>query len=197
MRLNNKGLTLIELVISVALVSIVVVFLYTLLIDINKTLTTPDFAIDNQNERLEIIKTVHNDLVDTTITRVSATNQSIELVTSEGNVKFSVTSTTVSETNSLGLNVETPYHTVTYKGLENTTKWTLDNVFKLDELSVCYFKLSDKTPLMEAIYILKWTVPVYTMNELNDSNNNNVIDDLTFSIIGNHSFTGVTECTTS
>ncbi len=59
--MNRKGITLIEFIISVALVGIVMLFLFNLLIDVQYMSKNGDFASDNQLNRASIIKTVMED----------------------------------------------------------------------------------------------------------------------------------------
>ena len=46
--LNKKGSSLLELIISIALISVVMGFLVKLLVDLNNKDTNSDFAINNQ-----------------------------------------------------------------------------------------------------------------------------------------------------
>ena len=71
MKLNKKGTTLIELVVSIALLSIVMVFMFRLLADVNNDKYNNDFAEDNQVTRAEIIKTIEEDLQTKNIINVA------------------------------------------------------------------------------------------------------------------------------
>jgi len=62
--LNNKGMTLVELIISVALLSIVMTFLFKIIIDVKYEKDNSGFAEANQVNRAEFIRTVQNDLLD-------------------------------------------------------------------------------------------------------------------------------------
>ena len=55
---NKKGLTLIELLVTLLLVSIIVVFIYRLILNMNNQTTNPEFAMSNQTVRTEIIRTI-------------------------------------------------------------------------------------------------------------------------------------------
>ena len=72
---NKKGLTLIELLVTLLLVSIVVVFIYRLILNVNSQTTNPEFAMSNQTIRTEIIRTVEADLVSHDITRLEVVQQ--------------------------------------------------------------------------------------------------------------------------
>jgi len=64
MKLNNKGMTLVELIISVALLSVVLGFLFKVLLDVKYESDDAGFAIASQVNRAEIIKEIQNDLID-------------------------------------------------------------------------------------------------------------------------------------
>ena len=61
---NKKGITLVELIISVALISIVVLFLFQLFLDVRYSDRKVDYARNNQQERAIILKTVQDDFLD-------------------------------------------------------------------------------------------------------------------------------------
>ena len=68
--LNKKGTTLAEVIISIALISVVLVFMIRLLIDLNNMETNTNFASANQMTRAEIIRMIGNDLNDLELTQV-------------------------------------------------------------------------------------------------------------------------------
>ena len=61
-KLNNKGNTLIELIISIALMSVVLVSMVRLLVDLNNTNTNNVYAKNNEVVRSEIIRAIETDL---------------------------------------------------------------------------------------------------------------------------------------
>ncbi len=62
MKLDNKGMTLIELLVSIVLISTVLVFLFQILIDLKNETDNNSFAYNNQIKRMEIIYNIENDL---------------------------------------------------------------------------------------------------------------------------------------
>ena len=72
--LNNKGMSLVEVIISIALISVVLVFMIKLLIDVNNTQTNNDYAKDNQTIRTEILRAIHNDLNTKTLRSVDGSS---------------------------------------------------------------------------------------------------------------------------
>ena len=61
-KLNNKGNTLIELIISIELMSVVLVSMVRLLVDLNNTNTNSVYAKNNEVVRSEIIRAIETDL---------------------------------------------------------------------------------------------------------------------------------------
>ena len=61
MRLSNKGMSLMELLISIALVGVVLVFIFQLLVDLKDEKETNNFVYDNQLNRIQAIKVVEDD----------------------------------------------------------------------------------------------------------------------------------------
>ena len=62
MNLNNKGITLVELLVSIVLVSVVLVFIVQLITDLKNETQGNDFAYNNQLNRTEVLYTLQNDL---------------------------------------------------------------------------------------------------------------------------------------
>ena len=67
--MNKKGFTLIELMVSIALISIVMIFLFQLLNDLSYNANYPKYARTNQVNRAEIIKNIQAELLDNPIVR--------------------------------------------------------------------------------------------------------------------------------
>ena len=59
---NKKGLTLVELLISIVLVGIVIVFIFELLNDLKTEADNTDYALANQFNHIEIVNAIENDL---------------------------------------------------------------------------------------------------------------------------------------
>ena len=58
---KSRGITLIELVVSIALVAIVMLFLFNLLLDVQYSSQNGEFAKDNQLNRASIVRNVMDD----------------------------------------------------------------------------------------------------------------------------------------
>lgn len=185
-KLNKKGNTLIELIISIALMSIVLVFLMHLLIDLNNTNTNNKFAKNNQINRTEIIKFIEQDLNKNTLTKIEDNSTSDTLI-----IKFLFKDnkeSTITATN----------NTFTYENSENNKRlWTMkDATINTKKATVLYREGSyeDNGFTNNVIYTLQIDIEIYTKNDLNKEKNNNLVDDILLSYYGKTSdFTSLTK----
>lgn len=185
-KLNKKGNTLIELIISIALMSIVLVFLMHLLIDLNNTNTNNKFAKNNQINRTEIIKFIEQDLNKNTLTKIEDNSTSDTLI-----IKFLFKDnkeSTITATN----------NTFTYENSENNKRlWTMkDATINTKKANVLYREGSyeDNGITNNVIYTLQIDIEIYTTNDLNKEKNNNLVDDILLSYYGKTSdFTSLTK----
>lgn len=167
-KLNNKGTTIVELIVSLALISVVLIFMFRLLIDVNNEQTNNDFAIDNQIVRAEIIKNIESEMTSKVLKNISssgstASNLIIKFTFGDG------TSSTLSATDS----------SLTYTNtLAQTKRWTMDNC--------TLYPNSAKVSLTKDgnIYAINIDIEIHTTNDLNNHAKNNTIDDITLSYIG-------------
>lgn len=167
---NNKGVTLVELIICITLISIIMMFLFKLLADIRYNDKNIDFNRDNQLQRAVIMKLVQDDFLDKKLIGLSDTKSTeSELVLdfiyqTKPNATLRVSANNISYTNSLG-----------------TEKWALPNDnglakwnTKCVQFDTSFFSHSDATS-----FYIKITIPM-----LMGSKNENTIDDLEFFYIG-------------
>ena len=175
MKLNNKGTSLVELIVSIALLSVVMLFMFNLLLDLNNEYTNPPFAKDNQVNRTEILREIHNDLNDNIITKVEPIAKNVnDRLYKE--VKFVLKDNLYSI-----LRVEEK--SITYKSSTNETKkWTLKNCnANFEDVFVSSIGNNDTN-----IYSMIIRIEIYNNNGKNSSHkNNNPIDDIVISYFGN------------
>lgn len=69
--MKKKGMTLVEVIISVGLISVVMIFLFNLLLDIQYQSNHSSYLKENQRNRALIIKRVEEDLMNNPLTSVS------------------------------------------------------------------------------------------------------------------------------
>lgn len=171
MKLNNKGITLVELIVSIALISIVIMFLFRLLIDVRYSNSSIDFSRENQQTRAIILKTIQEDLLEKKLSSFStsvfdASSLAIYLTFKEG-VNSKLAKITITE------------DTLTYTNDEDITeKWSLKNKeenLKFDIQCVRYSRLQKS----DDFFYIRFTIPVVV-----GSKNKNYIDDLEFFYLG-------------
>lgn len=71
MKLNKKGMTLVEIIISIALISIVLVFLFSLLVDVKDMNDEASINSDYLINKALILKNIEEDLDETTSLKIS------------------------------------------------------------------------------------------------------------------------------
>lgn len=172
---NKKGTTLVEVIISIALISIVLAFMIKLLIDINNTDTNNKYAKGNQIKRAEIIRTIENDIKDKVITQITnnTTDKTIEIKYNDNSSsKISLTDKTVKYTDTNN----------------KTEKWTLDEgTIYTDNITI---NLNYNNSLgSDSIYALLIDIEIHTANENNTVGKNNTIDDILINYIGYNEIT--------
>lgn len=74
MKLNRKGMTLVEIIISVGLIAIVMVFLFRILVDIRHESTMSSTNTKDMVNRTEIISKIQDKIIDDTLTHIQVNN---------------------------------------------------------------------------------------------------------------------------
>lgn len=170
MKLNKKGISIIELIVSIALMSVVMLFLYNLLSNVTFEKDDDYFASLNQANRIEIISTIENDMIcDNTVEFMgivdnSSTSQTLTL---KGTKTYKIT------TNKSGNDYK-----ITYENGTNRQTWTIKGG-KFGKIN-CSNKLGDgiiETNVTQCI------IPIYTTNINDKEDNNNTLDDIIFTFI--------------
>ena len=184
MRLNNKGLTLVELLISIILVGIVLSFLFQLLIALKDETEYNDFAFNNQVNRLEVIYAVQSDLSQYVLTGVEDASEGDNFLINfyfqkDGEPKEAFLKSEKKPKDSIN---EDRYY-LSYTNVEGiTTTWLMKNA-TIDKCgNFTYLKDSNNY-----YFILNLLIYNSIYNEKNNSNFNNIIDDIGISYAGNSS----------
>ena len=84
MKINNKGMTLIELLVSIVLLSTVLIFLFQLLNNLKAERENNNYASKNQVNRAEIITAIENDLNKYTLTFIEDKSNNNNLILNFG-----------------------------------------------------------------------------------------------------------------
>lgn len=169
--LNKKGTSIIELIISIALLSIVLTFMLKLLVDLNNIRTNSKFAKDNQIIRSEIIRTIENDIKNKTITNITSTkngnNIRLTFTFTNGSSIMDITPTTLSYLKTNG----------------NSRKWAMEDC----KLYTSKIYLNKIISTNSCSFILN--IQVHTSNNENNASRNNPLDDIQISyFINNDSY---------
>lgn len=170
MKLNNKGITLVELIVSISLISIVIMFLFRLLVDIRYSENSTDFNRANQQTRAVILKTIQEDFLERKVVGlVDRTQNEGEFV-----VEFSYGDHT---TGRLMILVDS----VTYTNNAGTEKWNLEHETEGTRLGINCVSYSTSLPLnLEGeFFYMKMTIPVIV-----NARKKNYIDDLELFYLG-------------
>lgn len=193
MKLNNKGVTIIELLVSVALLSVVLMFLYNLLSSVTFEKDNDFIANSNQANRIDIINTIESDLILDNNIEIDKNKDNILIL--KGTMKGTTTYKIVITENTLAYYVnDIIQNTWKIKGATlgnincNKTKGgtnTSNDVTEcsdnpINNPSSCHKLTSSQ---MDSIKITECTIPVYTKNVNNTKDNNNTLDDIIFSFI--------------
>lgn len=186
MKLNNKGLTLVELLISIVLTGIVLAFLFNLLVDLKDETDNSDFAYNNQVNRLEVIYAVQKELIQYPLAGIQdlSVNNNIRInfyYRKGGMIKTSVLSTDKTPGSILS---DDKYY-IRYTNInEETTTWLMKGA-SIDKCGMFTFLIDSTTNN----YYFHLNIPLYNSvyNEKNNSNNNNTVDDIEISYTGSAS----------
>lgn len=148
MRLNNKGMTLVEIIISVALISIVMGFLFKVILDVNYERDNFDYASTNQINRAEIISLIQKEVITYGLEDVTSTDTELVLETSFKPITLKVSS---------------DKRILSYE--EKNRKWAIkDNSYKFGNIEV--------ENILDDEYV-KITIPIR-----NALDNDKLIDDI-------------------
>ena len=172
MKLDNKGITLVELIISVALISIVIIFLFRLLVDVRYNNHNTDFNLENQQTRAMIIKTIETDFLEKKL---------VGLSDSATNTLTSITFFYKDGTSGV-LTIEEDK--VSYTNPNGTEKWLLqkENDFTKIAFQCVTYRSSLSQPSLKEngeFFSVKINVPIIV-----SSTSKNTLDDLEFFYIG-------------
>ncbi len=175
--LNNKGMSLMEILVSIILISVVLVFLFELLIDLKNESKNNDYASNNQINRMEIIYNLENELNKYRLVGLKDESTSDNLVLDfyydvEGK-EVKTTLETLKEDNT---------YLMRYRGIDNKFTYKMQGA----EVNPCaYFTsyIDEDT----SNYYFKLNIFVYSdpYHERNNLGFNNALDDIEISYMGN------------
>lgn len=156
--MNKKGITLIEVLISISLVAIVSLLLIKVIFSLNNINNNANYASEDEISRAQIIKIIEQDFLNLKLKDITITKKENSAI-----IVFKY------ENESKELIVEN--NSITY----NLERHSLNTKNATYSLNVDY----RKAPIDEHYYLINLTIPVL-INEENTSN----IDDLNLTYIG-------------
>lgn len=167
---NKRGITLIELIISIALISIVIVFLFQLLVDVKNSDNKIDYAKEFQQQRAVIIKNIQEDFLNN------------KLVNMRDHSVFSAEGTKIAFafSNSKSSELSVTKDTIEYKNIAGVKEvWKLKDNRSFDCLLPYNVIGYNEEHLDQKNYSISITIPLQIK-----SKNENVMDDLQIFYLG-------------
>ncbi len=168
-KLNNKGLTLIELIVSISLISVVMLFLYALLGNVTYESDEEFFASKNQEQRIEIVNYIENLMKNAEVSDVTIAKISGQTTIQFKQKSLSKTYTIIITSNNIKIKDAT----------KTLRQWDIaQGSFSFSDTACKSLDTSSSS------YVL-WscTIPVYTLSNNNSAANNNTIDDIIVSFL--------------
>lgn len=198
--MDKKGFTMTELMVSIAIISVVMVFLVKMLIDVRYDNRNELYDTKNQINRAEIIKTIQNDLDEKVITSINDSGSADnELVININAININTNSNTSAKIEAVTQDGE---EYIKYKSTSNKNyKWMIERnnketYIKKNDIVLSVIECSDegkteKEPNCDTQdKIIRINIPIIidnsTLRRDNDSQMDNII--LTFY---NHSGYGI------
>ena len=171
---NKKGMSLIELSITVVLISFVLLFLYGILLDLNKKDLDQEYSKTNHSKRTEIIKTIQNDIIHNPIYDINtsyATNYAKLEFMMDNNNKFS-----------LEIEKEGELYEIVYTSQTNEiSRWHYEDVeINLKDIIIC----GEPLDYNNSTWGVSIIIFVYTDHHRNNMENNNLLDDIVITYVG-------------
>lgn len=170
-KLNNKGNTLIELIISIALMSVVLVSMVRLLVDLNNTNTNSVYAKNNEVVRSEIIRAIETDLNNYKLSNINDLSNE----ESAGAVKINLIF------KGKHAIITAKKNTIEYKSVDGKVRrWTMKDCEVYTDKANLIFSVDEK----KNIFTLQIDIEIHTNNDKNTTGYNNLLDDILISYYG-------------
>ncbi len=190
MKLNNKGVTIVELLVSLALLSVVLMFLYNLLSNVTFEKNTDFIANANQANRIDIINTIEHDLLNDNDISIDESQTKVTRLVLKGTKNYIISITENTLVYYVNNDIQNTWKIKGGKLGEINCENTLGGTTTSDNITECKsdsyntpIVCTDNVTSLDSIKITECTIPVYTTNADNSKDNNNTLDDITFSFI--------------
>ena len=190
MKINNKGVTIVELLVSLALLSVVLMFLYNLLSNVTFEKNTDFIANANQANRIDIINTIEHDLLNDNDISIDESQTKVTRLVLKGTKNYIISITENTLVYYVNNDIQNTWKIKGGKLGEINCENTLGGTTTSDNITECKsdsyntpIVCTDNVTSLDSIKITECTIPVYTTNVDNSKENNNTLDDITFSFI--------------
>ena len=190
MKLNNKGVTIVELLVSLALLSVVLMFLYNLLSNVTFEKNTDFIANANQANRIDIINTIEHDLLNDNDISIDESQTKVTRLVLKGSKNYKILITENTFAYYVNNDIQNTWKIKGGKLGEINCENTFGGTTTSDNVTECKsdsfdtpIDCTDNLNALDSIKITECTIPVYTTNVDNSKENNNTLDDITFSFI--------------
>ena len=180
MKLNNKGMTLMELLISIVLIGIVLTFLFSLLNDLQFETNNNNYAYYNQVNRIDTIYTIEKDLQNYTLVGIEDASVEGKITIKFHYLKGSETDTAILESDAheyrdaLGV-TKTKYYLRYTNVNDEKFSWEMKGA-ELDPCATFNYYIDNSSNS----YYFKINIPLYNnvFNPKNNKDKNNFVDDI-------------------
>ncbi len=171
---NSKGITLIELIMSIALISVVVLFLFRLIVDVRYNDNSIDFNRKNQQIRAMIVKTIQQDFLAKKLVRITDRTSNSEVF----KIDFGYGDGTIAQ---LVIGMENNRQYVSYQNNQGIEKWWVEQENQNSKYNIhCIsYQTSLYLGLTGEFFYMKLVIPMVVQK-----NSKNYIDDLELFYIG-------------
>lgn len=181
--MKKNGFTLTELLVSIVLISVIMVFLVKLLIQVSYEKSNELYDTANSINRSEIINKVEKDFFITPLKSLSCSKNDKKLV-----IEFKNVDNKISKLEIAKFELETY---ITYDSIidSKTEKWKLeknnpDTFINIENVKYKLIVSQDSSISNKQYYALQINIPVIVDNNKIIDNSDSVLDDLVFNFYG-------------
>lgn len=187
MKLNNKGMTLMELLISIALIGLILVFLLQLLNDLEHEVDNNNYAFNNQINRAEAIYTIESDLQKYNLVGIEDASNDENIVIKfhyikNNDIVTAILTSSKKEYEDEFLDIKNKYYLryTSYNGEKYS--WEMKGA-RIDTCGLFNYYIDNSSNN----YYFKINIPIYNSvyHEKNNEDKNNAVDDIEITYAGN------------
>ena len=167
-KINNKGLTLIELIVSIALISVIMIFMYRLMANITFEKDNDYIATGNMMQRNEIINNIEKELTKKEIASITNEDNIIRFLDNENKELYSII-------------IDTSDTLLLQKEGQTIHKWKIKGGMIANNINCSSLPLEEYSIYSCRINIYTTNINNRILGSENKIDNNNTLDDISFS----------------